>query len=175
MPDRTVLHGHEQSGLTADRPTNAADGFNYFDETTKENVTRDDTDSAYYSNLKMAQFDYNFADDGGVIGDIILAEGVIPDNAVIVGGMIDVVTTLTSAGDTATIAIKVEGANDIVTAVAINDGSNPWDAGQQSVIPDNTAAKAVKTTAKRTVTATVAVQALTAGRFTGFLSYYVSK
>ena len=171
---RTVLHGLNQSGPTGDRPANASEGFVYFDETTKELLVFDETDAAFYGRLATAQFEYNFADDGGVIGDIVL-DAKLPDNAVIVGGMIDVETTLTSATDAATVALKVEGANDIVLAVAISAGGNPWDAGQQDVIPDFTAANAVKTSAKRTVTATVAVEALTAGRFTGALLYYVSK
>jgi hypothetical protein len=59
---------------------------------------------------------------------------------------IDVLTTFQSNTDAATIAIQVEGANDIVTAVAISDGANPWDAGLHDVKPVNTALTAVKTT-----------------------------
>ena len=98
----------------------------------------------------------------------------IPDNAIVLDGMVDVVTTFASANDSATIAIHVNGANDIVAAVAISDSGNPWDAGLHAVVPVNSAATAVKTTAAREITATVAVQALTAGKLVGFLRYVVS-
>jgi hypothetical protein len=99
----------------------------------------------------------------------------IPSGAIVVGGFIDVITTFADgASDNATIAIKVEGANDVVTAVAISDGANPWDAGKHAIIPkaNTPESTGVKTTADRLVTATVAVHALTAGKAYIFL-YYV--
>jgi hypothetical protein len=100
----------------------------------------------------------------------------LPAKAIILDGVIDVVTTFTSAGaDAGTIAISVEGANDIVTAVAIADGGNPWDAGLHMIIPVVSVATMVKTTVAREITATVAVQALTAGKLHGFLRYVVSE
>jgi hypothetical protein len=98
----------------------------------------------------------------------------LPDNAIVVGGFIDVITTFTSAGDSATIAIKTEGANDIVTAIAISAGGNVWDIGQSPIIPKaNTPdSTAVKMSAAREITATVAVEVLTAGKCIIYL-YYV--
>jgi hypothetical protein len=59
------------------------------------------------------------------------------DNAVILDGVIGVLTTFTSnAGtDEATIAIQVEPADDVVAAMPISHPSNLWDAGLQDVIP----------------------------------------
>lgn len=127
--------------------------------------------------LRVAQAEYDFAVDGGAISAISLG-ATIPDNGVIVGGSVDVITTCTSAGaDAGTGAISVEGANDIVSAIAISDGSNPWDApGRKAIIPkaNTPETTSVKTTAARIVTFTIAGQAFTAGRFFVYLYYYIS-
>jgi hypothetical protein len=98
----------------------------------------------------------------------------IPDNAIIVGGFIEVLTTFTSATDAGTVAIHANGANDIVSAIAISNGGNPWDAGLHAIIPkaNTPESTGIKLTAARNITATVAVEALTAGKATIFL-YYV--
>lgn len=58
---------------------------------------------------------------------------IIPDAAIVINAFCEVVTTFTSAGaDAGTIAISIEGANDIVAALAISDGANIWDAGIHS-------------------------------------------
>ncbi len=99
----------------------------------------------------------------------------LPDNALVVGGFIEILTTFADgASDNATIALSVEGANDIVSAIAISDVSNVWDAGKQAIIPKANTPEltAIKLSAAREITATVAVHALTAGKATIFL-YYV--
>jgi len=116
---------------------------------------------------------YDFAELGGTIGAIGLGV-TIPDNAIIMRAYVDVLTTCESAADTATIALHAEGADDIVAAIAINDGTNPWDAGLHEGIEDGTVANAVKTTAARELTATIAVQDLTAGKFNLFVEYVLS-
>ena len=126
------------------------------------------------SRVRLATATYDFAVNGGAISAIPLA-ATVPDNAVILDGMVDVVTTCTSDGaDAGTMALSVEGANDIVTAIAISDGTNPWDAGLKAIIPLGTAATAIKTTAARAITATIAGQAFTAGKFVVFLRYVLS-
>ena len=99
----------------------------------------------------------------------------LPDNAIVTRAWYEVLTTFTSAADTATISIGIDtdDAGGIVVAVAINDGSNPWDAGYHE---DGAAANfSTKTTAAdRTIDFTVAVQALTAGKLVLFLEYVVS-
>lgn len=125
--------------------------------------------------VHVVEATYDFAVDGGAIGAIGLGAWV-PDNAIIVDSMIDVITTLTTAGaDAGTIAVSVEAANDIVAAIAVSDVSNPWDAGLQAGIPVGTVATAIKTTAKREITATIAVQAVTAGKFKVYLQYLLSE
>lgn len=109
----------------------------------------------------------------------ILTGDVIPDNAVILGGFYDVITTFQSTDggvDKATIAIHVNAANDIVNAVAIETGT-PYDAGQQAIIPkfNTPETTSVKTTAARAIQATVGTAALTAGKLVVFLFYVLSE
>lgn len=123
--------------------------------------------------IRYAKATYDFAADGGSISAIDLGVN-IPDNAVIIDGVVDVITTLESATDAATIAIHVEGADDIVSAVAISAATD-WDAGLHDIVPDGTAANIVKTTAAQAITATIAVEAVTAGKFEVLLRYMISE
>lgn len=111
---------------------------------------------------------YDFAVDGGAVGDITLRGDTIPNGAVITDALINVETVLTSGG-AATVAIKVEGAADINAADAISGA--PWStAGAKR--GDFTATTApIKTTAARAIVATVGTAALTAGKFTVVVEY----
>jgi len=127
--------------------------------------------------LRLARATWDFAEHAGAIG----AKGLgvtLPDNAIVVGGFIDVITTCTTAGaDAGTMAIHVEGADDIVAAVAVNSANpGPWDAGQQAIIPkaNTPETTGVKLTAAREITATIAAQEFTAGKFVVFLYYVLS-
>lgn len=105
----------------------------------------------------------------------------LPDNAIVLSAWVDVITTFTSAGaDAGTIALHAQSANDIVAAIAISDASNVWDAGlhgskvgafaldgnalTQIAMGAAQSASMLKLTAEREITATVATQALTAGK-----------
>lgn len=116
----------------------------------------------------------------------------IPDKAIILRTWFDVVTTFTSATDAGTIALSINAANDVVSALAISDGRNMFDAGIHAGLlgfpnlgadaAHDTAIEvgalfagvALKTTAAREITATVAVEALTAGKMVIFVEYVVS-
>lgn len=117
----------------------------------------------------------------------------IPANAIITEVMVDVVTTFASASaDAGTIALHAQSAGDIVAAIAISDSSNVWDAGLRGskigfpslgadAAHDSAvevaalfAGTAVKTTAIREITATVATAALTAGKANIFVKYLIS-
>jgi len=123
---------------------------------------------------RVAIATYDFSVDGGTIGAI--DSGItIPDNAIILGGMVDKLTTCTSATDAGTMAIHAEGANDLVTAVAISSGTS-WDApGLVDLIPVHTAATAIKCTAARNITFTIAVEDFTAGKFTVAVFYVLTE
>lgn len=107
---------------------------------------------------------YDFAVDGGAVSTIAITSGTpIPSGSVVIGGYVDVITQLTSGG-AATIACQVEGANDILTAVAVAS----WTTGRKNVLPSPTtgaltASTAVKTTADRNISIVIGAFALTAG------------
>lgn len=116
---------------------------------------------------------YDFAVNGGAIGDIALLDvdgnaAIIPDNAVITKVLVDVITAATSGG-AATVALKSEAAADLLAATAVASVTGFLDGK-----PVNTAATVVKLSADRTIKATVAAFALTAGKFHVFIEYVLS-
>lgn len=118
---------------------------------------------------------YDFAVDGGTAGAITLASTcTIPDNAVVTAVNYDVITTCTSASDAATIKLTLPTDGDISTAIAISDGSNPWDAGAHAASAITPLVK--KTTAARAVGITVAGgENLTAGKIIFGIEYFVTE
>lgn len=124
------------------------------------------------SPVRVARARYDFAVDGGAVGDITISSaGLIPAGAYITGGLVEVDTAVTSGGS-GTLAINVEGAGDIVAAAAVSGA--PWSTtGRKSIVPAGTGATSVKTTAARSIVATVATAALTAGVVDVVLFYVV--
>lgn len=111
---------------------------------------------------------YDFAVDGGAVGDIALRGDVVPSGAIVTDVLIHVDTALTSGG-AATVALKAESAADLNAADAISGA--PWST-TGAKRGDLTATTApVKTTAARSIVATVATAALTAGKFSVYVSY----
>jgi hypothetical protein len=124
---------------------------------------------------RIARATYDFSVDGGVVGDIALGV-TLPDNSVIVRSWYTVLTTFTSANDSATVAISIptDDVAGIVAATAISAGGNVWDAGHHEAIQVGTAATfSEQTTAARELTLTVGVQDLTAGKLILFCEYVV--
>lgn len=145
--------------------------------------------------VAVATFDTAQNDSSGVSNKTQAAHGLgvyLPDNALVLRSWYEVIAIFTSSGDTATIALKVEGANDLVNAIAINGSGDPWDAGQFGCLPlapDLGADAAhdsqievvklfadlqIKLTAERELTATVATQDLTAGKLVLYVEYVLS-
>jgi len=108
---------------------------------------------------------YDFATQGGTQGAIVLTSDQLADGHVVKNAYYQVDATLTSATDAATVAISIEGADDLVSAIAINNNNNPWDqgAGWVQMIPDNAVGNFIDITDNRSLTATVGVEDLTAG------------
>lgn len=141
--------------------------------------------------VAQAVFDTAGNDSAGVSNKTTAAHGTgvyLPIGAVVVNAFYQVKTTFTSATDAATIALKTEGAGDLKVAIAISDASNVWDAGAHGCLPGNpalatvagdtgilqaarTAATYITLTAEREIVATVAVEALTAGKAIIFVEY----
>lgn len=111
---------------------------------------------------------YDFSVAGGAVGDIVLQGDAIPAGAIITDALINVDTVLTSGG-AATVAIKVEGAADINAADAISGA--PWSAAGAKRGDFTATTAPVKTTAARSIVATVGTAALTAGKFTVIVFY----
>jgi hypothetical protein len=128
--------------------------------------------------LRVARFTFDTAtnDSAAASNKTVAAHGTgvtLPAYALVVGGFVDVNTAFTSAGGTATIAISVEAANDIITAAAVSGA--PWSTiNRKAIVPkaNTPESTAVKASTAKEITCTVAVQALTAGKLTGYL-YYV--
>lgn len=170
VSDVLTEFGYDLSGSQANRPAVGDIGIRRLN-TTRGNMEYYDG-SQWVFDVQLAFATYDFAVDGGAISTITPSAGFqLPDNAIILDGMVDVVTTCVSATDAATIAIQSEAANDIVAAIAISNVANAWDAGLQAIIPLGTAATAIKLTAARDIKIVIAVEALTAGKFHTILRY----
>lgn len=120
---------------------------------------------------RVAFGQYEFALDGGVVGDIVLrGQPDIPSGAVITDAGIRVITPVTGGGS-ATLAAKVEGAADIQSAAAVTGA--PWSTAGAKKATFTAASTPVLTTAARRITVTVGTAALTAGKFTVWVEFIV--
>lgn len=111
---------------------------------------------------------YDFDVDGGAVGDITLRGDTIPSGAILVDALLHVDTAVTSGG-AATLAIKVEGAADVNAADAVSGA--PWSTTGAKRADFTATTAPIKTTAARSIVATVATAALTAGKFTVVVWY----
>ena len=162
-------NGHDVTGTLANAKVNEACESYY--ATDAGLMVHDGVDQGKFV-PQVARAVYDFAVDGGAIGAIDLDVD-LPDNAIIKRAYYDVVTTFTSATDAATVALHAESADDILAAVAISAGGNALDAGLHEGIEDGTMANAVKTSAVRALTLTIAVEAVTAGKLVLFVEYVI--
>jgi hypothetical protein len=144
--------------------------------------------------VASAIFDTAAKDSSGASNKTIAAHGLgvfLPNKAIITKFWYDVTTTFTSATDAGTIAYHAQAANDLLAAIAISDATNVHDAGiragkvgfpalgadaahdTQVEVAALFAATMIKLTAEREITATVAVEALTAGKATLYVEYMI--
>jgi len=129
--------------------------------------------------LRVARFTYDVEglDSDGESNAAIGAHGVgvsIPAHGIVCGGFFDVNTPFTSENsNNATIAIKVEGANDIVSATAVS-GAPYSTKGIKAIVPkaNTPESTSVKASEAREITCTVATSVLLTGKLTGYL-YFV--
>lgn len=87
----------------------------------------------------------------------------IPDNAIVIGGSIDCIEAVTSDGS-ATVAIHLVNANDLLTATAKASLAIKAQLPLAAVI-----AQPIKLEAAKPVTVTVGTAALTAGKINGYI------
>jgi hypothetical protein len=121
--------------------------------------------------VELSIGEYDFTKDGGAIGSITLRGSVIPKGALIRDVFIFTETPLAGAG--ATVALKAESTADLLAATAIAAFSQ---SSTQQGIPDwATVGDAVLTTDNRALTMTIAVAALTAGKFRVYVAWVAAK
>jgi len=116
------------------------------------------------ASVGLAKMTYSFAVDGGAIGLIVPVNSpTLPNKAIIMGGVIDISTTVTGAGASISLGTSAGSSNvALLAATAIAS----WGAGAVlAMIPIFTAATYLKLTAAGKLTLTVSAGALTAGIF----------
>ncbi len=161
---RTVLHGIDQSVPTFyDLPDKGHDATLVLEEA-HLNTWIYDPDFNYWWPYEYLAFEYDFAEDGGGVGFHNL-DVEVPPNLLVFDGVLDVIDPFLSGG-AATFEIRLEAADDILATgnLAANGGI-----GLHDVVPDGTAANAVRTTVARQLYINIRVAALTAGKLIGFL------
>ena len=117
----------------------------------------------------VARVHYSFAKHGGAVGDIVLSGDVLPKGAIVLDTVVKVDTAPDSAAHTATIALKSEGAGDLQAAKKVEEA--PWSTTGVKRGSMTATTAPILTTARRKITATIATQALTKGKFTVFVRY----
>ena len=122
--------------------------------------------------VRVARARYDFATDGGAVGAITLRGDSIPSGAIVLDVALNVTTGLTSGG-AATVSLGIEGAADVRAAATLSTAPALDAAAVKRSALLNGSTAPVKTTAARSVVATVATAALTAGAFDVLVQYVV--
>lgn len=119
--------------------------------------------------VPYVQCEYDFAKDGGAVGAITMRGGGLPIGAIVTGGTVLVPKAVTSAGS-ATVALHLESAGDVLAAT----GKASLTIGTTiPVVPVNSTATNITTTAAAPVTLTIAGAAVTAGAVKVKLEYWL--
>lgn len=130
--------------------------------------------SVVFREIRTIVGTYDFSVQGGAIGSVNLKDvngmdATLPRSGIILNSLIDVITAPTSGG-AATIAFTAQSAGDIKAALAIASYT-----GLVAGVPTGSAATCIKLTADRTLTATIATAALTAGKINVIIQYILSE
>lgn len=132
------------------------------------------SDFNVHGQARRAIFSYDISGgvDAGTVGTHVI--GSLPANSIILRAVINVATTFTdNDDDSATIALGVTNASTCFdTAIAISDGTAPWDANSTRVSAE--AALDVGTSAVNVI-ATVADDTIDAGKLYLIVDYAVVK
>lgn len=117
---------------------------------------------------RWAKCEYTFAGDGGTVGGSPITLVIpIPDNAIVLGGYVEVLAAVTSGGG-ATLALNLTGAGDLLVAT----GKASFTLG--AVLPMAAAlVTPQKLAGAATPSLTVAVADLTAGDFNLWIEYLI--
>lgn len=125
------------------------------------------------TNVKTAVGEYDFAVDGGAVGNFTLRSSnslgnLVPNGSVVISGYIEVDTAVVSAAGSA--GITLEGTGDLFGSVAVT-GNALASTGRKSIIPAGAGANTVKTTAARSIVMNLTAGAITAGKFRVVVMY----
>ena len=121
---------------------------------------------------RWARISYNFSSNGGAQGTVNLT-GTIPNNSIIIGGFVDVTTSLASSSNSANCSLGIVNSGDLVSLIAINNGSSPWSIGIKSIIPNGTGGNAIKLPSNKIVDFVISSEDLTVGTFDLWLEYLI--
>ena len=124
---------------------------------------------------RIFTYDVTGEKHSGAIGTHVL--GSLPANVVITQAWIHVKTTCTSATDAATIALGYTGAATAFDAATAISTGTTWDAAAprvSDVAADGAVANFVTAAAGDQILATVAVEAVTAGKINLIVEYYIN-
>jgi len=116
---------------------------------------------------RWAKVEWDFATDGGTVsGSPITLSLTLPDNSIVIGGVVEVITAVTSSSS-ATVALGVTGA-----ATALLAATGKADFALGAVLPlAAVSAAPIKLPAATALTLTVATSNLTAGKFNIWVEY----
>jgi hypothetical protein len=121
------------------------------------------------SGTKWMRGRYDFAVDGGAISSITISAENIPANAIILGGVVEVDTAVTSVVPQPS---RCRSSPQATSSQRRPCRVLPWSTtGRKSVIPAFTGATTVKTTAARGIVVVIAAATLTAGQVDVLLAY----
>lgn len=117
----------------------------------------------------VAKATFNPTNESGVISSAILLGVVLPDNAIIWDGYIDVTTALSSTNQAgATVSVGIGNATNLLAA---DDITNSFLVGRVALIPDGTVGNSFKTSNTSEVTIAVSVGNITQGVFSAYIEY----
>lgn len=110
--------------------------------------------------IHATEFKYDFSVHGGAIGAVTIQDKTIPDNALILGGLLLDPDTDFASGGAATVSFGIKAAGDLHAADAIADlNAGPlW--ADQFVLGEDVP---IETESQEGLIVTIAVAALTAG------------
>lgn len=131
------------------------------------------SDQSGSGGLQVLKATYDFAVDGGAIGTILLAASqIIPAGAIILGGIIDPITTLTSGG-AATVAVGVgNGAQTAALKAAAAFGT--YVGGTPLAMIPVWSAGFFKVAADGKISITIAAATVTGGKFAVHVVYVMA-
>ena len=128
----------------------------------------DGSGAAPNAQRRLVQGTYDFSKVGGGTATYNLIK--LNSGARVLGGWVEVSGTPAAASGTPTIAVQVEGANDLISAASVLGA--PWStAGKKAITPkiNTPESTSITLTADRNVAALIGAAPLSAGVFTVFL------